>query len=81
MGSNIVRDQMEQIIISEADHQLPFLLVFFLEVTPAAEGAAVPAGDAPADGKPPHDKHQGENDAKRWNPSCLWFNVQIAFSK
>lgn len=37
---------------------------FVLVATPAAEdGAAAPVGDAPADGKPPHDnKHQAKND-------------------
>lgn len=55
---------------------------FVLAAAPAAEdGAAAPAGDAPADGKPPHDKHQAKIDAEWWNPSCLWFNVQTAFSK
>lgn len=34
--------------------------------TPAAEeGTAAPVGDAPADGKPPHDnKHQVKNDGE-----------------
>lgn len=56
---------------------------FVLVATPAAEdGAAAPAGDAPADGKPPHDnKHQAKNDGERWNPSCLWFNVYTRFSQ
>lgn len=59
MISNVVRDQIEQIIVSEAGHLRLFLLAFILAASPAAEeGAAAPAGDAPADGKRPHDKHQ-----------------------
>lgn len=51
---------------------MAFLVATYPAATPAAEeGAAAPAGDAPADGKPPHHKHQAKHDAKRRNPSCL----------